>query len=158
MLTCFADVPCASSTLPNPGTSPADPARKEVNHAFDRALVFMHKMPRIWIDYLKFLSKQRMITVCRQKFDAALLSLPITQHHRVWPLYLTFIKSHDIPETSVRVYRRHLKLDPDAAEDYIEYVAAPRRRAPCWGRGLFFFNAYLFLKMLTCAQYLMLVV
>lgn len=45
------------------GTSPADPARKEVNHAFDRALVFMHKMPRIWIDYLKFLTKQRVITV-----------------------------------------------------------------------------------------------
>eukprot|EP00729_Bicosta_minor_P011498 gene11498-11990_t len=104
------------------GTSPADPARKEVNHAFDRALVFMHKMPRIWIDYLKFLTKQRVITACRQKFDAALLSLPITQHHRIWPLYLAFIKSHDIPETTVRVYRRHLKLDADAAEDYIEYL------------------------------------
>jgi len=85
-------------------------------------LVFMHKMPRIWIDYLKFLTKQRVITACRQKFDAALLSLPITQHHRIWPLYLAFIKSHDIPETTVRVYRRHLKLDADAAEDYIEYL------------------------------------
>ena len=80
------------------------------------------QMPRIWIDYLKFLAKQRVITECRQAFDSALLSLPITQHKRIWPLYIAFIKSHDIPETAVRVYRRHLKLDPDAAEDYIEYL------------------------------------
>jgi len=104
------------------GFSPIDPARKEVNHVFDRALVFMHKMPRIWIDYVKFITKQRMITQTRRTFDAALLSLPITQHHRIWPLYIAFIKSHDIPETTVRVYRRHLKLDPDGAEDYIDYL------------------------------------
>ena len=84
-------------------------------------------MPRIWIDYLKFLTKQRMITQTRRTFDAALLSLPITQHHRVWPLYLVFIQSHDIPETTVRVYRRHLKLDPDGAEDYIDYLISINR-------------------------------
>jgi pre-mRNA-splicing factor SYF1 len=67
-------------------------------------------------------TSRRLITQTRKTFDAALLSLPITQHQRIWPLYLAFIKSHDIPETTVRVYRRHLKLDNDCAEDYIEYL------------------------------------
>jgi pre-mRNA-splicing factor SYF1 len=79
-------------------------------------------MPRIWIDYLKYLTAQRYITKTRRAFDQALLSLPVTQHHRIWPLYITFIKSHHIPETTVRVYRRYLQLDFNAAEDYIEYL------------------------------------
>ena len=42
-------------------------------------------------------------------------------------MYIAFIKSHNIPETTVRVYRRHLKLDFNAAEDYIEYVVPSYR-------------------------------
>ena len=84
-------------------------------------------MPRIWIDYLKYLTAQRYITKTRRAFDQALLSLPVTQHFRIWPLYIAFIKSHNIPETTVRVYRRHLKLDFNAAEDYIEYVVPSYR-------------------------------
>lgn len=49
-------------------------------------------------------------------------AIQVTQHARIWPLYIAFIKSHDLPETTVRVYRRMLKLDPDCAEDYIEYL------------------------------------
>lgn len=82
----------------------------------------MHKMPRIWIDYLKYITAQRYVTKTRRAFDLALLSLPVTQHHRIWPLYISFIKSHDIPETTVRVYRRMLQLDSDHAEEYIEYL------------------------------------
>ncbi len=33
--------------------SPTDPVREEVNRAYERARVFMHKMPRIWLDYLQ---------------------------------------------------------------------------------------------------------
>jgi pre-mRNA-splicing factor SYF1 len=54
------------------GSSPIDPARKDVNNCYERALVFMHKMPRIWIDYLEFLTEQRLITRVRRTFDAAL--------------------------------------------------------------------------------------
>lgn len=107
--------------------SPADPARKEVNHVFERALVFMHKMPRIWINFLEFVTAQQLITYTRHMFDAALRALPITQHHRIWPLYLKFLKMHNIPETTVRVFRRHLMLDPDAAEDYIDYLLSVGR-------------------------------
>ncbi|GAB6022007.1 Pre-mRNA-splicing factor SYF1 [Chamberlinius hualienensis] len=99
-----------------------DPSYDEVCNAFERALVFMHKMPRIWIDYCEFLVDQRKITRTRKAFDRALRALPVTQHNRIWPLYLKFVKSHDINETAVRVYRRFLKLSPECTEEFIDYL------------------------------------
>ncbi|XP_054282324.1 pre-mRNA-splicing factor syf1 homolog [Macrosteles quadrilineatus] len=104
-----------------------DPSYEDVNNAFERSLVFMHKMPRIWLDYCQFLVDQCLITRTRQVFDRALRALPITQHHRIWPLYLAFLKRHDIPETAVRVFRRYLKLCPEDTEDYIEYLTSIER-------------------------------
>ena len=86
-------------------------------------------MPRIWIDYLQFLTAQRLVTQTRRAFDSALLALPITQHHRIWPLYIDFVKGHTLPETAVRVFRRHLKLDPDAAGSLSAPSSAPHPRA-----------------------------
>ncbi|CAD6216322.1 GSCOCG00004475001-RA-CDS, partial [Cotesia congregata] len=99
-----------------------DPLYEDVNNAFERALIFMHKMPRIWIDYCTLMTEQCFVTRTRHIFDRALRALPITQHHRIWPLYLDFVKSHDIPETGIRVFRRYLKLAPEDTEDYIEYL------------------------------------
>lgn len=65
---------------------------------------------------------QCKISRSRHIYDRALRALPITQHHRIWPLYLSFLKSFTIPETAVRVYRRYLKLFPEDAEEYIEYL------------------------------------
>ncbi|XP_014663513.1 PREDICTED: pre-mRNA-splicing factor SYF1-like [Priapulus caudatus] len=99
-----------------------DPRYEDVNNTFERALVFMHKMPRIWVDYCALLTAQQKITRTRKVFDRALRALPISQHGRVWPLYLRLVRSHGVPETAVRVYRRHLKLSPENAEEYIEYL------------------------------------
>lgn len=63
-------------------------------------------MPRIWIDFCEFLTLQGYITKTRIAFDRALRALPITQHERIWPLYIKFITKHNIPETAIRVYRR----------------------------------------------------
>ncbi|MGH0154433.1 UNVERIFIED_CONTAM: hypothetical protein FKN15_027195 [Acipenser sinensis] len=104
-----------------------DPAFEEVNNCHERALVFMHKMPRIWLDFCQFLMDQCKITRARRTFDRALRALPVTQHHRVWPLYLKFVRAHPLPETAVRVYRRHLKLCPENAEGYIEYLRSVDR-------------------------------
>lgn len=104
------------------GKSVLDPSYKEVNNCFERALVFMHKMPRIWLDYCQLLIDECEITLTRRTFDRALQALPITQHNRIWPLYLKFIKLHNIPETAVRVYNRYLKLQPEEAEDFIDYL------------------------------------
>jgi len=68
------------------------------------------QMPRIWIDYCQFLMDQGKITQTRRTFDRALDALPLTQHNRIWPLYIKFVRSHDIPETALRVYRRYLKV------------------------------------------------
>ena len=59
-----------------------------LNNTYERALVTMHKVPRIWLDYLEFLVGQRLVTRTRRTFDRALCSLPITQHDRIWPQYL----------------------------------------------------------------------
>jgi pre-mRNA-splicing factor SYF1 len=100
----------------------SDPMYEDVNNAFERALVFMNKMPRIWLDYCEFLMNQAKIVKTRRVFNRALRALPITQHNRIWPLYLKFVKMHDIEETAVRVYRRYLKLFPENAEEFIEYL------------------------------------
>ncbi|KAG8574312.1 hypothetical protein GDO81_009141 [Engystomops pustulosus] len=104
-----------------------DLAFEEVNNCHERALVFMHKMPRIWLDYCQFLMDQCKITRSRRTFDRALRALPITQHYRIWPLYLRFVRAHSLPETAVRVYRRYLKLCPENAEEYIEYLRSVDR-------------------------------
>lgn len=99
-----------------------DPDYDELNNVFERSLVFMYKMPRIWMDYCVFLTNQCRITNTRKAFDRALRALPITQHHRIWPLYLQFLRKHNVHETAVRVFRRYLKLCPENAEEYIEYL------------------------------------
>ena len=70
-------------------------------------------MPRIWLDYCQFLMDQCKITRTRRTFDRALRALPLTQHSRIWPLYIKFIQSHKLPETALRVYRRYLKVSRD---------------------------------------------
>eukprot|EP00983_Pelagomonas_calceolata_P115097 1160158-Pelagomonas_calceolata.AAC.1 len=64
------------------------PAVASLNNTYERALVSMHKMPRIWLDYLELLVEQKFVTKARRTFDRALAALPITQHDRVWVLYL----------------------------------------------------------------------
>lgn len=81
-----------------------------MNNAFERALVFMHKMPRIWMDYCTLMTEQCYITRARRVLDRALRALPITQHQRIWPLYVEFVKKHNVHETAVRVFRRYLKV------------------------------------------------
>uniref|UniRef100_I3IZT4 Pre-mRNA-splicing factor SYF1 n=1 Tax=Oreochromis niloticus TaxID=8128 RepID=I3IZT4_ORENI len=104
-----------------------EPAYEEVNNCHERALVFMHKMPRIWMDYCQFLVSQCKITRSRRTFDRALRALPVTQHPRIWPLYLRFVRDLPLPETAIRVYRRYLKLSPENAEEYIDYLRSVGR-------------------------------
>jgi pre-mRNA-splicing factor SYF1 len=63
---------------------------------------------------------QYTITRTRNAFDHALQALPITQHNRIWPLYIEWAKDIEIPETAVRVFRRYVLIEPNEAEDFIE--------------------------------------
>uniref|UniRef100_A0A667FHB5 Pre-mRNA-splicing factor SYF1 n=1 Tax=Lynx canadensis TaxID=61383 RepID=A0A667FHB5_LYNCA len=106
-------VPSLWSSRGASGSDPARPPRLQ--------------MPRLWLDYCQFLMDQGRITHTRRTFDRALRALPITQHSRIWPLYLRFLRSHPLPETAVRGYRRFLKLSPESAEEYIEYLKSSDR-------------------------------
>lgn len=105
------------------GKALTDPQYEFTNNCFERSLVFLHKMPRIWIEYCTFLTQQLLITKTRRTFDRALKSLPVTQHSRIWPLYIEFIKQDFIPiETGIRVYKRYKRFLPDDTEDFIDYL------------------------------------
>ncbi|MCL7037384.1 hypothetical protein MKW94_002628, partial [Papaver nudicaule] len=96
---------------------------ESLNNTFERALVTMHKMPKIWVMYLQTLTEQKLVTRTRRNFDRALCALPVTQHDRIWGPYLYFVSQRGIPiETSLRVYRRYLKFDPTHIEDFIEFL------------------------------------
>lgn len=76
---------------------------------YERALVLLNKMPRIWLDYLLLLTTLPMITKTRRAFDNALRAIPVTQHGRIWDLYLKFAKAAG-GETAIRINRRYLKV------------------------------------------------
>jgi pre-mRNA-splicing factor SYF1 len=67
-------------------------------------------MPRIWVDYCTFLLDQCQITRTRKACDRALRSLPVTQHHLIWKIYLSLVEKNNIPETGVKVYKRYIKV------------------------------------------------
>ncbi|KAI7861600.1 hypothetical protein BDF14DRAFT_1866915, partial [Spinellus fusiger] len=92
-----------------------------VNSCYERALVLLNKMPRIWIDYLSFLTTQPFLTLTRHTFDRALRALPVTQHARIWELYLKFAEAAG-GETAIRVLRRYLKLEPSHIEPYVDML------------------------------------
>ena len=50
-----------------------------VSDLFERALIYMSKMPKIWLDYAKYLAKEcGSISQTRDVYDRALVALPIT--------------------------------------------------------------------------------
>ncbi|CAK0786535.1 hypothetical protein CVIRNUC_009748 [Coccomyxa viridis] len=114
------------------GLSVKDPVVSALNNTYERALVSMHKMPRIWLEYLEFMVEQGLVTRTRRAFDRALCALPITQHERIWQIYLKFLMQPGIPQdTAVRVYRRYLRLEPTHAEEYIAYLKSKEQ----WGEA-----------------------
>ncbi|KAK6441028.1 pre-mRNA-splicing factor syf1 [Oleoguttula sp. CCFEE 5521] len=94
---------------------------QKVNALFERALVLLNKMPRIWEMYLAFLCQQPLITFTRRTFDRALRALPLTQHNRVWALYRPFANSAS-GDTAVRIWRRYIQLHPEHVEEFIELL------------------------------------
>jgi len=98
-----------------------DPRYAATNKTFERALVHLHKMPKVWERYLTFYSSQKFITSARRLFDQALCALPVTQHIKfIWPAYIQFAQTCGVPETAMRIWRRYIKINPAAREDYVE--------------------------------------
>lgn len=93
----------------------------KVNDCFERSLILLNKMPRIWLDYLSFLLKQCLVSKTRRTFDRALRALPLTQHSRIWALYIPFANSAS-GETAIRIWRRYMQVHPEDAEEFIELL------------------------------------
>lgn len=93
----------------------------KVNSLFERALILLNKMPRIWEQYLSFLMKQPLITFTRRTFDRALRALPITQHNRIWALFRPFANSAS-GQTAIKIWRRYMQVHPEDAEDFIDLL------------------------------------
>ena len=98
----------------------------KVNSLFERALVLLNKMPRIWEMYLSFLMQQPLVTTTRRAFDRALRALPLTQHNRIWALYRPFANSAS-GETAVKIWRRYMQIHPENAEEFIELLIDMRQ-------------------------------
>ncbi|KAF4971163.1 hypothetical protein FSARC_1885 [Fusarium sarcochroum] len=94
---------------------------RKVNSLFEKALSLLNKMPRIWEMYLRFLTKQPLVTLTRRTFDRALRALPISQHNRIWAAYRPFANSA-AGETAVKIWRRYMQVHPEDAEDFIELL------------------------------------
>lgn len=84
-------------------------------------------MPRIWLDFSNFLIEQKLITRTRHVFDRALMSLPVTQHDKIWENYLDWVVTLPSAQTAICVYNRYIKLNPDIREDFIEYLIDIKR-------------------------------
>ncbi|KAG8527453.1 pre-mRNA-splicing factor syf1 [Bacidia gigantensis] len=98
----------------------------KVNALFEKALILLNKMPKIWEMYLSFLTKQPRVTATRRAFDRALRALPITQHNRIWALYRPFANSAS-GTTAVKVWRRYIQIHPEEIEDLIEILIDQRQ-------------------------------
>ncbi|KAL8906569.1 MAG: hypothetical protein Q9207_001953 [Kuettlingeria erythrocarpa] len=115
----------------NPAVHAAEYAK--VNALFERALILLNKMPKIWEIFLHFLMQQPMVTYTRRTFDKALRALPLTQHNRIWALYRPFANSV-LGESALKIWRRYMQIHPEDCEDFInllvemgEYAEAVKR-------------------------------
>ncbi|CAI2386696.1 unnamed protein product [Moneuplotes crassus] len=93
-----------------------------INGVFEYSLSYMNKMPRIWLDYCKFLGRQKLISKTRETYDRALNSLPLPQHNLIWIRYLDWVKQLENLTMIKNVYKRYLKFSPNAAEEYIDIL------------------------------------
>lgn len=90
--------------------------------AYERALIHMNKMPRIWLDYCALLVRLKKGTLARRNFDRALQALPVTQHSGIWKLYIDWVRSFGVQDVAMRVYKRFLMFDPSHRESFVDYL------------------------------------
>ena len=95
----------------------------------------MHKMPRIWTQYLELLVQRRKVTRARRTFDRALQALPITQHDRVWVLYLVRLTRPPLAEPGCRVLVSTVLVSTVLVSHVSQHVLSPwqQSRAPSGG-------------------------
>ncbi|OSX65160.1 hypothetical protein POSPLADRAFT_1073379 [Postia placenta MAD-698-R-SB12] len=101
---------------------------------FERALMWLPKMPRLWLLYTSifnhpFCPPIVSHTHARRTFDRALRTLPPSLHHRIWARYLLWAENKG-GATTVSVYRRYLAVDPSITERYTAILLSENNPDP----------------------------
>ena len=95
----------------------------EINHIHEQALIYMMKMPVIWINYIQFLIEQNLITKTKIIFNKALQAIPITQHKKLWDIYIPWIESlSGCHKSKIEIFNRYIKFNPDYKEKFINFL------------------------------------
>lgn len=110
------------------------PEWKALVALFERALMWLPNMPRLWLMYLSIFSHPLCPppiahTHARRTFDRALRTLPPSLHGRIWPLYLKWAEGKG-GETLVKIYRRYLAVDPSITERYTSILLSDENPSP----------------------------
>ncbi|KAI0703601.1 spliceosome complex protein [Cytidiella melzeri] len=101
---------------------------------FERALMWVPRMPRLWLFYLSifnhpFCPPQLSHTHARRTYDRALRTLPPSLHSRIWVRYLLWAEKRG-GATTVAIYRRYLSVDPSVTERYTALLLSPENPSP----------------------------
>ncbi|KAI0313625.1 spliceosome complex protein [Amylostereum chailletii] len=101
---------------------------------FERALMWLPKLPRIWLLYLSIFNHPKCPPLLshthgRRTYDRALRTLPPSLHHRIWVRYLLWSESKG-GLTTVAVYRRYLSIDPSVTERYTALLLSENNPSP----------------------------
>lgn len=96
---------------------------ESINTIHERALIYMSKMPTIWIDYLDYLIYQKeSILKIRNTFNSSIQSLPITQHETLWSIFIKWANSTKSFKLINESYERYLCLNSKVREEYISIL------------------------------------
>ncbi|TCD61417.1 pre-mRNA-splicing factor syf1 [Steccherinum ochraceum] len=107
---------------------------KSLVATFERALMWLPRMPRLWLLYLSIFNHPFCPPIlshshARHTYDRALRTLPPSMHSRIWVRYLLWAESKG-GATTVAIYRRYLSVDPSITERYTAILLAPENPAP----------------------------
>ncbi|KAJ6500468.1 hypothetical protein C8R45DRAFT_977824 [Mycena sanguinolenta] len=107
---------------------------KSLVAVFERALMWLPHLPRLWLMYLSIFShplcpSTLSYTHARHTYDRALRTLPPSLHSRIWVRYLLWAEAKG-GATTVAVYRRYLAVDPSITEHFTALLLAPTNSSP----------------------------
>ena len=105
------------------------------NETYERALQVLYLCPRLWINYLDFLGRQKRVVLLRKTFNRAIQSLPILQHDKIWDSYLPIVRNTNCIPTISDAYRRYVIIHPEFIEDAASWFISNSslKDEPCKG-------------------------
>lgn len=110
---------------------------------WERALVTLHKFPRVWIEYLEYAHEKSSMdpTRLRRLANRSLEAIPVTQHDKIWPVLLKYYQSTTLSaagttttlrtpvtswipkETKLSLLRRYIQFNPAATKEVADFLA-----------------------------------